>query len=68
MIIGGRNIVYTDISVKVNNIRTNDQNDSSEFEGLLHKMVLNNPFVSQEIFYVIRDGERKIYTVSAYIK
>ena len=68
MIIGGRNIVYTDISVKVNNIRTNDQNDSSEFEGLLHKMVLNNPFVSQEIFYVIGDGERKIYTVSEYIK
>ena len=68
MLIDGRNIVYTDYFFEVNNTRTNVQYYSSEFEGLLHKMVLKKPFMSQEIFYINRNCESKLYTVSAYIK
>ena len=39
MLIGGRNIVNSNVFFAVTNIRTDVQNDSSEFEGLLHKMV-----------------------------
>ena len=52
----------------VANIRTNVQNDSSEFGGFLHKMVSKKPFMSQVICCIIGDGERKLFTVSAYIK
>ena len=39
MLIGGRKIVNTYAFFSVTNIGTNVQNDSSEFEGLLHEMV-----------------------------
>ena len=68
MIIDGRKIVNTDIFFEVSNIRTNVQNDSSEFEGLLQKMVSNKLFMSQEKCYINENGEIKICTVSAYIK
>ena len=68
MLIGGRKIVNSDISFEVTNIRTNVQNDSSEFEGLLHEIVSKNPFVIQVICYINGNGEIKLCTVSAYIK
>ena len=68
MLIGGRKIVNSDIFFEVTNIRKNVQNDSSEFEGLLHKMVSHKPFINQEIFQINLNGERSICTVSAYIK
>ena len=68
MLIGGRKIVNSDMFFGVTNIRTNVQNDSSEFEGLLHEMVSKKPFISQYICYINGNGERKLCTVSAYIK
>ena len=47
MLIGGRKIVNSDIFLKVTNNRTNFQNDSSEFEGLVHKMVSQKPFLTK---------------------
>ena len=46
--------------VEVTNIRTNDQNDSSEFEGLLHKMVSKIPFMILDICDINVNGERKL--------
>ena len=68
MLIGGRKIVNSDIFFGVTNIRTSVQSDSSEFEGLLHITVSKKPFMSQEIRYINGNGERKLCTVSAYIK
>ena len=59
ILIGGRNIFYTDQSFKVTNIRKYMQNDSSEFEGLLHKMVTKKPFVNQDISYINGNDESK---------
>ena len=39
ILIGRRKFVNSDICFEVTNISTNIQNDSSEFEELLHKMV-----------------------------
>ena len=61
-------IVNSDMFSGVTNIRTNVQNDSSEFEMLLQKMVSKKPFMSQEICYINGNGERKLCTVSAHIK
>ena len=47
MLIGGRKIDNIDMFFGVTNIRENVQNYSSEFEGLLHKMVLKKPFIRQ---------------------
>ena len=54
--------------LEVTNIRRNVQNDFSEFERLLHKMVSTKPFTSQEICNINDNGESKLCTVSAYIK
>ena len=67
MLIGGIKMVYTDIFFEVTNIRTNGQNDSSEFSGLLNKIVSRKPFMSQDICYNNENGERKWCTVSVYI-
>ena len=68
MLIGGRKIVKSDMFLGVTNTRTNVQNNSSAFEGLLHKMVSKKTFMSQEICYINGSGERNLFTVSAYIK
>ena len=56
------------IYFSVTNIRTNVQNYSSEFERLLHKILSQKPFISQEICHINFNGERSICTVSTYIK
>ena len=56
------------IFFKAANITTNVKNHSSEFEGLIHKMVSKKPFRRQEIFYINSNGEGKLFTVCAYIK
>ena len=68
ILIGGRNNVYTDSFFKVTNIRKNVQNYSSEFDGLIHKMVSKEPFINQEIIYINGKDELELYTVSDYIK
>ena len=68
MLIGGRKVVNSDVFFAVTNIRTNFQNDSSDFEGLLREMVSPKPFISLEICHINLNGERNICTVSAYIK
>ena len=67
MLIGGREIVNSDVFFSVTNIRKNVQNDSSEFEGLLQKMVSHKPFINQEICHIILNGEKSICTVSTYV-
>ena len=42
-----KKIVNTDSFFRFTNIRKNVQNDSSEFDGLLHKMVYKEPFINQ---------------------
>ena len=68
LLIGGRKIVNVDMFFGVTNIRTNFQNNSSEFEWLLHKMVSKKHFMSQEICYINVNGERNLCTVSSYTK
>ena len=68
MLIGGRKISNSVIFFEGANIRTNVQNDCSEFGGLLHEMVSKKTFMSQEMCYINGDGERKLCTVSEYIK
>ena len=41
------------------------QDDSSDFEGLLHKMVPKKPCMNQEISYIIGNGKSKLFTVFA---
>ena len=65
---GGRNVLNSDVFFSVTNIRTNVQNDYSEFEGLLHKMVSQKPFINQQICHINLNGEKSICTVSTYIK
>ena len=47
MLIGGINIVNSDMFFGVTNIRTNVQNDSSEFEGIIHEMLSLKTFINQ---------------------
>ena len=58
MLIGGRNNVNSDVFFLVTNIRKNVQNDSSEFEGLIHKMVSQKSFSNQEICHIDLNGEK----------
>ena len=44
------------------------QNDSSEFEGLIHEMMSKEPFINEDISYINLDGERKLSTVYNLMK
>ena len=68
ILIGGRNIVNSDVFFSVTNIRTNVQNDYSEFEGLIHEMVSQKPFSNQEICHINLNGKKSICTASTGIK
>ena len=68
MLIGERNIVYTDSFSGVTNIRENVQNYYLEFEGLLHKMLSKKPFMTHEICYNNENCESELFIVSDYIK
>ena len=61
-------IIHTDLFWEATNIRKKSQNDSSEFEGLLHKMMSKKPFINQEISYINIGGRMKLSTMSNYIK
>ena len=58
ILIGGRKTFNSDIFFAVTNIRTNVHNDSSEFEGLLHKMMSQKPFINQETCHINLNGEK----------
>ena len=60
MLIGRRKCFNSDVFFSVSNIRTNFQNDSSEFEGLLHEMVSKKPFIIRVICYINGNGKRKL--------
>ena len=68
MLIGGRKIVFTDSFFEATITRKNVQNDSSEFEGLLHEMMSKEPFINKEMSCINFDGERKLSTVSNFMK
>ena len=44
------------------------QNDSSEFEGLIHEMMSKETFINQEISSINFYDERNLSTVSNYMK
>ena len=46
MLIGGKHL-NSDVFFLVTNIRTNVQNGSSDFEGVIHEMVSHKPFSNQ---------------------
>ena len=50
--------LLTVMCFSVTNIRKNVQNDSSEFEGLLHEMMSQKPFINQETCHINLNGEK----------
>ena len=68
MLIGGRKVVNSDNIFLLTNIRTNDQEDSSEFEALIQEMITSELFSNQEICHIDLNGEKIISSVSTYIK
>ena len=68
MLIGGRKIVNSDDIFLITNIRTNVQEDSSEFEAPIHEMISIKIFSNQEICHIDFNVEKRICTVSTYIK
>ena len=58
----------SDVFFLVTNIRTNVQENSSEFEGLIHEMVSLKLFSNQEVCHIDLNVEKRICTVSTYIK
>ena len=65
---GARKVVNSDNNFLLTNIRTNVQEDSSEFERIIHEMVSLEIFSNQEICHIDFNGEKRICTVSTYIK
>ena len=68
MLIGGKKIVNSDGIFLITNIRTNVQEDSSEFEALIQEMISFEIFKNQEICHIDLNGENIICPVSTYIK
>ena len=68
MLIGGRKVVNSDNIILLTNIRTNVQEDSSEFEALIQEMISSELFSNQEICHIDLNGETRISSVSTYIK
>ena len=68
MLIGGIKIVNSDDIFLITNIRTNVQEDSSEFEALIQEIISSEIFSNQEIFHIDLNGKKRISSVSTYIK
>ena len=66
MLIGGSKIMNSDEFFSVTNIRTNVHNDSSYFEGLIHKMVSHKSFSNQEMCHINFISE-KSYSICQHI-
>ena len=49
-------------------IRKNVQEYSSEFEAIIHEMISFKLFSNQDICHIDLNGEKRICTVSTYIK
>ena len=67
ILIGGGKIVNS-YGFLVTNIRKNVLQDSSEFERIIHEMVSLKIFSNQDIFHIDLNVEKRICTVSTYIK
>ena len=52
----------------ITNIRTNVQEDSSEFEALIQETISFEIFSNQEICHINLNGKKRVCTVSTYIK
>ena len=59
MLIGGRKVVNSDNIFFLTNIRTNVQQDSSEFEELIQEMISSEIFSNQEICHIDLNGKKK---------
>ena len=60
MLIGGKKMVDSDGICLIPNIRTNVQEDSSEFEALIQEMISLELFSNQEICHIDLNGENRI--------
>ena len=58
MLIGGRKIVNSAKFFLITNIRTNVQEDSSEFEALIQEMISFELFRNQDICHIDLNGEK----------
>ena len=67
ILIGGRK-TFTLTHFLNSHLSENVQNDSSEFEGLIHEMMSKEYFIRRDISYINLDGERKLSTVSNFMK
>ena len=67
MLICGRINFHADSFLKPQ-ISENVQNDSLDFEGLLHEILSKKHLINQEISYIIIGGEMKLSTVFNYTK
>ena len=56
MAIGGIKIVCIDSFCEATNIKKDAQNDSSKFDELPHKRLLQEPFNNQEIIFFNKKG------------
>ena len=52
MLIGGRKVVNSENIFLLTNIRTNVQEDSSQFEALIQEMISSELFSNQEICHI----------------
>ena len=59
MLIGGKKIVNSDGIFLITNIRTNVQEDSSEFEVLIHEILSFELFSNQETCHIDFNGEKE---------
>ena len=50
----------------ITNIRTNVQEDSSDFEALIHEMISLKLFSNQEICHIDLNGEKKMHCVNIH--
>ena len=54
--------------LKFEAIRTNVQDDSSDFEALIQEMISSEIFSNQEICHIDLNCEKRISSVSTYMK
>ena len=68
MLIGERKVLNSDNIFVLTNIKTNVQEDSSYFEALIQEMISSEIFSNQEICHIDLNGEKRISSVSTYMK
>ena len=68
MLIGWEKIVNSDGIFSITNMRINAQEDSLQFEALIHEILSVKKNCNEEICHIDLNCEKRICTVSTYIK